>query len=395
MEFVIHDDTNKILEVTIKDVDLSIINSIRRIILAEIQTVAFFTDSQNIDKTDIKVLLNTTVLNNNEFLAHRVSLIPLFFDENETNNFDPQRYRFELKKKNTGTTVVNVTTKDFRIYDENGKEYDKSFRDRILPANEITNDHILLMKLKPNLYDTAKGEALEIECFGSVDIGQRHSRWCPVSTCCFSNVVDEDAAEKEIENRLKKSNASDKEKESLKKQFYTLEYERFYKKNKYHEPSEILFTVETECNLRPKYLVYKALVVLSQKVSKFSENLTKNDGSVVVDTIGENFYQISIKNESYTLLNVLQCYIYNQTIRDDPSHELDFIGYYEPHPLDPLMFLKIKYKSNSKTDIPYLIHDLETQCQNLVEHLENVTRTWIEQGNLLQLKIDEIAKFYQ
>ena len=50
----------------------SIINSLRRVLLSSIPTIAFKTDMQN---TDIKILKNTTPLHN-EYLLHRISMIP-------------------------------------------------------------------------------------------------------------------------------------------------------------------------------------------------------------------------------------------------------------------------------------------------------------------------------
>ena len=57
----------------------SIVNSIRRVLLSSIPTVGFRTDDKN---SDIIIKKNNTSLHN-EFLSHRISLIPLYIDPNE------------------------------------------------------------------------------------------------------------------------------------------------------------------------------------------------------------------------------------------------------------------------------------------------------------------------
>ena len=59
----------------------SIINSLRRTLLSSIKTVGFRT---LIDSQDIIVKKNTTSLHN-EFLLHRISLVPLYIDPEEYN----------------------------------------------------------------------------------------------------------------------------------------------------------------------------------------------------------------------------------------------------------------------------------------------------------------------
>ena len=105
---------NKLLSFKIKDVDLSIINSLKRIIQAEIPSVAFYFETYDVENLHIKIKVNTGALHD-QFLAHRISLIPLYFDEKEIQEFVATRYKFVLKVKNTNTESIYVTTKYFEI----------------------------------------------------------------------------------------------------------------------------------------------------------------------------------------------------------------------------------------------------------------------------------------
>ena len=70
----------------------SIVNSLRRILLSEIPCVAFRCDEGK--PSDLQMEVNKTS-SHNEFLLHRVSLIPLFIDPFEYN----KDYLFQLQIK--------------------------------------------------------------------------------------------------------------------------------------------------------------------------------------------------------------------------------------------------------------------------------------------------------
>ena len=84
--------------------DKTIVNGIRRTLLTDIDTVAF-------NPEDIIISKNTGSLHN-EFIKHRISLIPL--------KIDPENYYrnllFELKIKIDDNPTKNVYNKDFNIY---------------------------------------------------------------------------------------------------------------------------------------------------------------------------------------------------------------------------------------------------------------------------------------
>ena len=68
----------------IHGIDLSVVNGLRRAILADVRTACFSMghgNSSSLENT-IEMNVNTTVLHN-EFLAERISLIPIHFNENE------------------------------------------------------------------------------------------------------------------------------------------------------------------------------------------------------------------------------------------------------------------------------------------------------------------------
>ncbi len=340
-------------EFTISDVDLSVVNSLRRIILSEIPCAAFNQEE------DILIKLNTGVLHN-EFLAHRISLIPIYLEETEFSNVE--NYKFILKKKNTTADTILVTTKDFEIYDENDKKLPESFREHVFPKNPITKDYILITKLRPNLYDNSQGEELDIECKATINTATEHARWCAVSQCSFYNSIDQVAYQKAFLEATK--SLSPAEKKKIEAKFETMEKYRYFKKNKYDEPIAFEFTIESECRLTPKQILKKALRILQDKVSDFNKSFPE----LKIQQLGSsNFYQIEIKKQNHTLLNVIQSLIYNKNFRN-PNNILDYVGYYQSHPLDEIMYLKIKFNTNVD-----LNDFMKKSCEHIQEYLSNIS----------------------
>ena len=383
--------TSNRIEFTISGIDLAYVNAVRRIIQSEIPTISFYFDPYHIEKNEIIIHENTTSLHN-EFTAHRVSLIPLFFDENEVNEFDRSRYNFVLKKSNKSTTTQLVTTEDFKIFEDN-KELSKQRKEKILPKNAITGDFILITKLKPNLYNIDLGDSINLECVPSKSIGKVHSRWSPVSQCCFYNVVDKKKAKDAFET-LKQENPQ-KTNEELHAVFDTLDIHRHFKTNEFDEPDEFMFKIETECNLRPTYLFFKGLLILKEKLSGFISSLkASHDEKVEIKQQGnvENLFQISIKDEDHTLLNTLQCIIYNNEIRSMKATSLIYIGYYQPHPLDNVMFLKLKFEG-SDIDVTYVRNFMIASTTQIIEEVNTILHEWVKVSELNKTDIKEVAQF--
>ena len=102
---------------------VSVMNSIRRVILADIPNVAFDFQPYDFEQKKVNIIENTCSLHN-EIILQRLSMIPLKFDENEIHNFEPSKYNFRLKKVNNTNKLMNVTTEHIEIYDERVISFD-------------------------------------------------------------------------------------------------------------------------------------------------------------------------------------------------------------------------------------------------------------------------------
>lgn len=366
-------ESGNLLEFEINDVDLSIVNSLRRVILAEIPNVALAFDQLSDKNPDVAFHVNNGALHN-EYLGHRLSLIPFCFSEKEIEEFDKEKYNFKLHVKNTGTEIIDVTTKDIEIYNASGVKYPPEFHKRIFPANPITKAHILITKLRPNIYNPASGEEIHVEFHASKNIAKQHARWCPVSSCSLYNKIDPVKYEETLTEKINAKEASIGRKMTKDEhgkfisRFDSLEKYRCFYTNRYDEANTFHFQIESECAMKPKYIFQKAFDVVIDKVDLLIENLQNQSTPINVIHENQNFYEVLIENEDFTLLNMLQSLIYNLEIRENKHTELEYIGYYQPHPLDNKMILKLKFKTDTDVNNFMIssaikIKDILTNCQ--------------------------------
>lgn len=329
---------NRVLTFEVHDIDVCIVNALRRILWNDIENVALFFEVNDVKHSDINVLVNTSPTHN-EFVAQRISLIPLHFNAKEIESFEKMRYKFVINKQNTTYDTIGVTTDDIQIIDmESGEQVDKSFRDRVFPRNKITKNPIVITKLKPNLDNPQNGNTLVVEAFATKGTKEKHTCYCPISGASYFNSIDKKAADEAFKTF-----------DGTRVAFDSMEAQRNFYKNKYGEPTRFQFEIETECALTPEYLMTKAFDVLISKLTNLQDGLGQRNDDVVKVHIPSNdetdadLINVSIFKETHTLGNVMQCLLYNTHIRGGQS-QLKYVGYNCPHPLQQTCILRLSFK---------------------------------------------------
>jgi hypothetical protein len=95
--------------------DASLAVTIRKIVLTEVETVAVSYDPYSEEKQDVVVTYNSGCLHN-EWLCHRLSLIPICFDAGHIDSFDKDKYEFRLSVECKPNANMDVTSQDIRVY---------------------------------------------------------------------------------------------------------------------------------------------------------------------------------------------------------------------------------------------------------------------------------------
>ena len=135
-------EENEILTFTINNINISLANALRRVILSNIPCIVI--KSQPYSENKINIRKNTTRLNN-ELIKQRISSIPIFVDDIE--NFPYDNYTIEINKYNETTEMAYITTEDIKIKNNKLNTYlSSSETKKMFPPDNITGDYIDILR---------------------------------------------------------------------------------------------------------------------------------------------------------------------------------------------------------------------------------------------------------
>lgn len=327
----------------INEVDLSIINGIRRTILTDIPVVGFMGE----DEPTVDIIYNNGPLHN-EILIHRIGLIPLHLSDEITESYNDNDMEFELNIENNGNEILNVTTNHITGTKE-GISLTKKELLEIFPANNISKSHILITRLRSN-------EKLHFKAKAIKNTARHNASFSPVSLSNFYYIQDKTKADKEDD---------------------ILQKERLYFKNKYGEPTSIKFELECVNKLTYNYLINKAIEIIIDKLNLLRDNLMNDLIKIEKFQELENTYDFYINNEDDTIGNIIQSLLHNKYIRDNKKYNDDkclYIGYICPHPLKYLLVIRLTLEN--QTNIKAFSNFLESNCGLIIDNLTNIKKEW-------------------
>jgi DNA-directed RNA polymerase II subunit RPB3 len=329
----------------IDNIDLSIANSIRRIILTEIPVVGFYGE----DESTIDITTNTGPLHN-EFMKHRIGLIPINVTEDITDNYIDNDYKFELNVINDGSTTINITTADFTGTYKNNHLTINELKE-LFPPNPITKNNILITRLRA-------GEQLQLTATAIKRTAKTNASFSAVSLSNFYFIEDKTESDK-------KDNILDKH--------------RSYVKNIYGDPTLLKFEIESVNNLSYLYLFSTAITILINKLTLLISNIEANE--ILIEPIPNNPFSVNfhIENEDDTLGNVIQSLIHNKYIRQSNKHKginCSYVGYICPHPLKQLMIVRLTL--DDQTDAEKFKQFLIDNSYEIIRELEKINIEWIK-----------------
>jgi len=161
----------------VEGVDPAFMNSLRRIIVAEVPAMAI---------DEVVVIENSSMLHD-EILAHRLGFIPLKTDLDSYNLPEECSCKSELGCNLCRVSLVlNVEAKGGVRTVYSGDLVSEN------PNIQPMSDRILIVKLAPD-------QRLKLETYARLGKGQKHAKWQPVSVCAYKHFPQVKINEKECD----------------------------------------------------------------------------------------------------------------------------------------------------------------------------------------------------
>ena len=346
-------EDNNIFKFTLFDINVSLANAVRRIILNDINTVVLRTETYGDNMCIISV--NTGRLHN-EFLKQRISCIPI-----HSTKLDelPNNYILEISEKNESDSIMYVTTEHFKIKSKETGEYMEESKVRqIFPIDIASNQYIDFCRLRPKIGDIP-GEEIKLTCEFSIANAGVSSMFNVVSKCAYGNTIDtkkRDNAWEEKKKKMQSKGLPDEEIEFAKTNFYILDAQQHYIKDSFD------FAIETVGVYENRIIVKMASDIMKHKIETFKQNIEDNKVKIIDSLVTmENSWDIILENEDYTLGKALEFYLYESFY----NKKLHFCAFKKLHPHDSTSRIRVAYKNKvSPSDI---CTDLKEACDKLNE----------------------------
>ncbi|AEC06398.1 DNA-directed RNA polymerase family protein [Arabidopsis thaliana] len=163
----------------LRETDVSMANALRRVMISEVPTMAIHL---------VKIEVNSSVLND-EFIAQRLSLIPLtseramsmrFCQDCEDCNGDEHcefcSVEFPLSAKCVTDQTLDVTSRDLYSADPTVTPVD--FTSNSSTSDSSEHKGIIIAKLR-------RGQELKLKALARKGIGKDHAKWSPAATVTY------------------------------------------------------------------------------------------------------------------------------------------------------------------------------------------------------------------
>jgi DNA-directed RNA polymerase subunit L len=306
-----------------KNVPVSLVNGLRRILLAELPVVVV---------SNVRILDNTTTMTH-EMLKHRMEMLPVNVKPEEAGAIRDTKITLRYLPS---PDPREVTTADFAV---SGPVPDVLLRDRDLDTP------LFFLALKPN-------ESIHVEATLAIaPTGMSH-----VCVSTFKNHIDPEVAKMDRDTMIAQAGDDAAAQREAARIFDTFHVQRSFSRDpETGRPNWFDFTAESIGVLQAKDLVKRACEVLKTKIEDWVKTpiLREADG----------FYRMETDGETFTLGQLLQEVIYLGGLADFVSRDIG-------HPLTPKLVIRFRAKTvQPEAVVERAKTEALTLCENVLKSL--------------------------
>jgi DNA-directed RNA polymerase subunit L len=318
-------ETKDHLEFDLTQIDLSLINALRRTLLTQIPSLVIrgFPHKENC----IDITKNNTRYNN-EYLKHRLSCIPIIYSNQKQFNKIIKDYVLKIKLKNDTMDKLTLTTEHIKLYNKEGKPN---------KGNIFLEPPIPICYLYPRISLSEPSEEFEATISLSIGTAKQDACWNMVSKCLFYNKEDDEKNETLLEQLPEQEKAD----------FKLLDAQRNYIEDAYR------FVIETIGVYDNKTLITMACENLIKTIQEYSSYMGEVKITSYIPNIPQEglfhiykksmidkdvLYIIKIEDDDYTYGKLIEKYMYNKF-----SSSLKFVAFKKEHPHDKHSLIQIVF----------------------------------------------------
>lgn len=323
-------DDGNLLEFDMIGVDISMANALRRTVLGDIVNMSF---NYEPNKT-ITINKNTTALHD-EFISHRIGLIPVLIPgwiENRSSiELNDYEFRLNVTAESQRKKGGVVTTDDFKLFKLNPvDEMMDEISDEMCKECFLT-EPILITRFPKR---DAVGQSLNLSAKLTTGTQSTNAGFSPVTICSMYNNSDDSKH----------------------------------------------FKVESVGLWKPQTFISEGINNLIYKCDTVIRDVKNEQKCIAYEGkyLGIDFV---ISEESHTMGNMIQEWIYNQEFPQTETSKITHISYHEPHPLENKIVFRLCLRNYQENDFVSYKQDAQNyfidKINQLKEHLSEWNKTWI------------------
>ena len=322
-----------VLEFTLKNTNVSIVNAIRRTLLTTISTSV-------IDSKQSEFYKNTGRLHN-EILKQRLDCIPVHIKDTSLLS----DLLLEVDVTNDTDSLMYLTTRDFKIKNISTDTYltDEAV-EKIFPPNKFTKSYLLFSRLRPKISNDIPGETLHFTARFKEGIAKENGAYNVVSISAYANTPDKGRQADEwdlIEEGLQERGLNQGDIDFERKNWYTLQAKRIYLKNSYDFKCQ---SIGVYTNLE---LIHLACDKIKQQLQDVHDKCSSQIYEINMrSTAMKNSADFILQGYDYTIGKIIEYILHEEYYigKEGSEAPLSYVGFVKNHPHDDYSIIRFGFK---------------------------------------------------